>query len=414
MANFLQKKWGMSYAKRSNYNECRSEQGTYNKGTEHVKHHNKLKTASVISASALALAVSAASHAFEIQAGDTTANIYGFAKLDMIYDVDANLGNAVNRNAIRLDGVDGSDGHTTMHAQQSRFGIRTSTPSGGSSLNTMVEGDFWGSTFRLRHAYGEWNGLLAGQTATNFGGFLGMTPTIDFNGQPGQANVGRQAQLRYTVEGFSVALEDPASIGSADLEASGDNQAMKQSLPHLTLRYQHSAGDVNVAASGVLRQIGYYDAADDSDRRSTGWGVNLEASAKVASTVTLRGAITHGDGLGSYLYLNPQNAPAYIDADGSVETLKATGGSAGISVAAGQGNVNLAYGIARVDLDDAVDAGAILETANERFEGVFLNYIWSPIRNVSYGIEAGYHSRKQANGDSGDAVRLQGMVMYTF
>lgn len=410
MANFLQKKWGMSYARRSNYNECRSEQGTYNKGTERVRQHNKLKTASVISASALALAVSAASHAFEIQAGDTTANIYGFAKLDLIYDVDDDLGNAVNRNAIRLDGEPGSDGHTTMHANQSRFGIRTSTPSGGSNLNTMIEGDFYGGgggQFRLRHAYGEWNGILAGQTSTNFGGFLGMTPTIDFNGQPGQANVGRQAQLRYTVDGFSVALEDPSSIG-------GNLPNGKSRLPDLTLRYQHSAGDFNMAASGMLRQVEYYDVADDSDRSSTGWGINLEASAKVAPTVTLRGAITHGDGIGGYLYLNPQATPGYIDADGSVETYKATGGSAGISVAAGQGNVNLAYGISRVDLDDAVEAGALPETANERFEGVFLNYIWSPIRNVSYGIEAGYHSRKQANGDSGDAVRLQGMVMYTF
>lgn len=131
-------------------------------------------------------------------------------------------------------------------------------------------------------------------------------------------------------------------------------------------------------------------------------------------TVTLRGAITHGDGLGSYLYINPQATPGYIDANGSVETFKATGGTAGVSVEAGPGNVNLAYGIARVDLDDAVDAGAMAATANERFEGVFLNYIWSPIRNVSYGIEAGYHSRKQVNGDSGDAVRLQGMVMYNF
>lgn len=393
-----------------------AEQGTYNKGTEHVMKYNNLKAASLFSATALALAVSAATQAYEIQAGDTTANIYGFAKLDLIYDVDANLGNAVDRNRIRLDGEQGSDGHTTMHANQSRIGFTTSTPAGGSELKTMIEGDFYGGgggQFRLRHAYGEWNGILAGQTATNFGGFLGMTPTIDFNGQPGQANVGRQPQLRYTVDGFSVALEDPSAAIGGSLATDGDDES-KTTLPHLTLRYQHSAGDFNMAASGLLRQVEYYDAADDSDRRSTGWGVNLEASAKVAPTVTLRGAITHGDGLGSYLYINPQAAPGYIDANGSVETFKATGGTAGVSVAAGPGNVNLAYGIARVDLDDAVEAGAMAETANERFEGVFLNYIWSPIRNVSYGIEAGYHSRKQVNGDSGDAVRLQGMVMYNF
>jgi hypothetical protein len=64
--------------------------------------------------------------------------------------------------------------------------------------------------------------------------------------------------------------------------------------------------------------------------------------------------------------------------------------------------------------DDAVADGAVAATANERFEGTYLNYIWSPVRNVTYGIEAGYHSRKQVDGDDGDAVRLQGMVMYNF
>ena len=59
-------------------------------------------------------------------------------------------------------------------------------------------------------------------------------------------------------------------------------------------------------------------------------------------------------------------------------------------------------------------AGALAATANETFEGVFLNYIWSPIRNVTYGIEAGYHTREQVNGDDGDAVRIQGMVQYSF
>lgn len=116
------------------------------------------KTASIFAASALALAVAGAAQAYTIEAGDTTANIYGYAKLDLIYDVDDKLGNAVNRSLIRLDGVDGSDGHTTMHAYQSRLGFTTATPAGGSELKTMIEGDFYGSgggTFRLRHAYGE-------------------------------------------------------------------------------------------------------------------------------------------------------------------------------------------------------------------------------------------------------------------
>ena len=370
------------------------------------------KSTSTFTASALALAVSGTAQAYNIEAGDTTANIYGYAKLDMIYDVDDKLGNAIDRNAIRLDGEPGSSGHSDLHAFESRLGFTTATPAGGSELKTMVEGDFWGNsggTFRLRHAYGEWNGILAGQTWTNFGGFLGTNPTIDFAGQPGQGHVDRQAQLRYTAEGFSMALEDPENLGG-----SVDSNASKSRLPDLTLRYQGSVGDFNYAASGVLRYLEFDDVDAAQKDSTTGWGLALEASSKVAEGVTLRGSFVHGDGIGAYQYLAPVGSPAYVDSNGSVETIKGTGGTAGVTVAAGPGNVSLGYGIATVDLDDAVADDAMDATANEKFEGVFLNYIWSPIRSINYGVEAGYHSRKQVDGDKGSAVRIQGMVQYSF
>ncbi|CAM3832285.1 DcaP family trimeric outer membrane transporter [Vreelandella rituensis] len=382
----------------------------------------------------LAAAVAAASFAgtasaVDFEVGDTTASVYGYAKLDMIYDVDADLGNAVTPKNIRLDGADGPDGHTNFHAKQSRIGFKTSTPLAGSTLNTTIEGDFYGSgndTLRLRHAFGEWNGILAGQTWTNFGGFLGMTPTIDFTGQPGQGNIGRQAQLRYTTGGFSVALEEPGTAGQTPnagysfpnlVTVNGmsipigetDVDAAKNSLPDLTMRYQHSGGDFNFAASGVLRELSY-DAEGKpaapqgwDDDSAMGWGVNLEASAKLSPAMTLRASLTHGDGIGGYLYGNP-TAPAQVDDNGDLETIEATGGTLGMSMAAGSGNINLAYGIATAD----IDAG------NDRFDSLFLNYIWSPVDRISYGIEAGYHTREQANGDDGDAVRLQGMAMYSF
>ncbi|MFB9146840.1 hypothetical protein ACFFU2_09945 [Halomonas alkalicola] len=76
--------------------------------------------------------------------------------------------------------------------------------------------------------------------------------------------------------------------------------------------------------------------------------------------------------------------------------------------------MTLGYGIARADLDDAEAAGAATANSNKQFEAVHLNYIWSPIRNVTYGVEVGYHTREVQDGRDGDAVRVQGMVQYNF
>lgn len=381
--------------------------------------HYKKFRGSIISPISAALLVGASSaSAVELKVGDTTASIYGYAKVDMIYDVDAQIGPSVIHSLIPLDGQDGPDGHTDFHAFQSRLGVRTSTPMSGSALNINIEGDFYGGgggEFRMRHAYGEWNGILAGQTWTNFGGFLGYTPTIDFTGQVGQANITRQAQLRYTTGGFSVAVEDPGNIGSninMDNRLNVDD-SVKSGLPDLTLRYSGGIGDVNYGASAVMREFSYHNAASDSDESGFGWGVNLEARAKVTDTITFNGAITHGDGLGGYLYGSPGQA-GYIDNSGSVEGIKGTGGTFGMIMAAGPGNVHLAYGVATADLDDGVKEGALSAGSTDKVESIFLNYIWSPADRVSYGIEAGYHTRETHSGDDGDAVRLQGMVQYNF
>lgn len=380
----------------------------------------------IFSLSILGLSVQGSAQAYSLDVGDVQANIYGYVKLDAIHDLNADLGNAVNRSKIRLDDQAGPEGYTTLHAFQSRFGFTTATPAEGSELKTRIEGDFFGGgggTFRLRHAYGEWKGLLAGQTWTNFGGTFGMTPIIDFAPQPGIGNSGRQAQLRYTLGGLSMSLEDPDDLGgSVAGSINSDNgtynaaDGHKSELPDFVLRYQNSYGIFDYGASAVLRYL-EYDTTGTSDMSdsSLGWGLALEAQTRISDRVTLRGSVTHGDGIGGYLEQNP-SAPAYVDpVSGSLETIRATGGTAGISLAAGDGDINLGYGFAKANLDDASAAGvANIAEANREFQSLYLNYIWSPTRNVTYGVEVGHHSREVQSGRSGDATRLQGMVKYSF
>ncbi|MBB3184686.1 hypothetical protein FHR95_002260 [Halomonas fontilapidosi] len=369
-----------------------------------------LKRTTIFTASALALAVASASHAVDFEVGDTTASVYGYAKLDFIYDVDADLGEFVSHGNIRLDGDDGSDGHTTMNARQSRIGFSTATPLEGSTLTTKIEGDFYGSgnkTFRLRHAYGSWNGILAGQTWTNFYGFVAGTPVIDFNSTFGTGNQSRQAQLRYTVNNFSISLEEPEALGK---RVTFDGDAVsKSALPDLIARYTDTSGPFKYSASAMGRQLEVEtDTFDDS---TLGWGIALEGAMDLSEALTLRAGVTHGDGIGGYLNVSPIQPPAYIDGDGDIDTLEGTGGTVGASLKAGPGAINAAYSIATVDLDDETYGD---DDTNETFESVHLNYIWSPAQRISYGIETSWHSREVADGRDGDAVRVQGMVMYSF
>lgn len=384
--------------------------------------HKSLKKTTTLTVSALALAVSSASHAIDFEVANTTASVYGYAKLDMIYDVDDDLGNSLNHRHISLDSDDAPDGHANFHAYQSRIGFSTATPVSGNTLETKIEGDFYGGgggEFRLRHAYGSWNGLLAGQTWTNLYGFVAGTPTINFTGTHGTGNQARQPQLRYTTGNFAISLEDPDTLGGSETTGQDavqlDGDAAKSGLPDLIARYTDSSGPFKYSASGVLRHL-EYDAAGQTtatvdDDSTTGWGITLEAAMDVTEALTLRGGVIHGEGLGGYQNVSPQTSPAYVNADGDLKAIEATGGTIGASLKAGPGAINASYSISTVDLDDE---DSFADDANDTFETVQLNYIWSPAERISYGIETSWASRGTKGDDDGDAVRIQGMVMYSF
>lgn len=361
---------------------------------------------------ALAISIINTAHAYDFKVGETTASIYGYAKLDIIYDVNDKLGLTSGRGtAARLDGEAGSDGHFDMHAYQSRLGFSTSTPVSGSTLRTVIEGDFYGGGnggLRLRHAYGEWNGILAGQTWTNFYGMVAGTPTIDFEGVGGHPLGHRQAQFRYTNENFAVALEDPDDRGG-QVDAIG----AKNRLPDLTIRYTDGSGPIKYSASAVARYLEYDTAGQlspASDDSALGWGFGLEAAMDITAALTVRAGLTHGDGIGGYINGNPKISPAFVDENGTLQTIRATGGTLGATLKAGPGSINVAYSRMDSDLDD----NPAYLTHNDTFEEWWANYIWSPAERISYGIEASWHRREQTDGDEGDALRLQGMVMYSF
>ncbi|MFI0473615.1 DcaP family trimeric outer membrane transporter [Halomonas sp. HMF6819] len=376
---------------------------------------NSLKTAVLVSATALSSYSASQTYAYEFEVGETTASIYGYAKLDIIYDVDDELGlTSLRGKAARLD-IDkdeGSDGHFSMQAIESRIGFKTSSPVQGSDLITVVEGDFYGDNgnggFRLRHAYGEWNDILAGQTWTNFGSGLSATPLIDFAGTSGRALTHRQPQLRYTQDNFSFSIEDPDDKGGVV-----DDAGAKSSLPDMIVRYTDRSEFFNYSLAAVGRYLEYDNAGlttPASSDSAFGWGTTFETAVNFTPDLTVRAGVTYGDGIGGYTSGNTSPIPGYVDENGSLQTVRTVGASLGASLTVGPGAINAAYSRVENDFEDNPD----YVVTNENTTEAWLNYIWAPAGRIQYGVEAGWHQREQVDGNKGDALRLQGMVKYSF
>ncbi|OEY66126.1 DcaP family trimeric outer membrane transporter [Marinobacter sp. X15-166B] len=385
---------------------------------------NKNRLVLGVSAYSVALMLSGAAHAVSWEVGDTKVDLYGYVKLDATYDVDAYLGPAVLRSNIRYDGVDGSDGHLNFHANQSRIGTKTTTPMAhGGPLTTVIEFDFYGDALgketssqklRLRHAYASWNGLLAGQTTSNFGPENAYMPTLDFYGQAGGPN-GRVPQIRYTMDKFSVSLEDPeVAGGGTPLDAAGDDS--KSDLPNLTAAYNGRTDNLRYVVAGIARKLVYYDASTNNDESAFGWGALVQAAYNFPGTgTTVRAGVTHGDGIGKAIYFNFHQPTYYDPATQSLETITATGFKTSISQQVGPGAINLGYNRLENDVDDAVAAGVMsADSTDEVQTSVYLNYIWSPVKRIRYGVEVAHHTRETVSGRKGDATRLQGSLQYFF
>ncbi|MCR9187610.1 MAG: porin [Alteromonadaceae bacterium] len=384
---------------------------------------NKLRLAIRATAATVVMGVASQASALTLNVGDDTeASLYGYARLNMSYDLDANRAVSTRAGSF-TGGNEDITGHFGADVQQSRLGVKVKHASG---VAITVEGDFRGSgngagSLRMRHAYGEYNGFMAGRNWSNYTSFVGNTPTLDFDSLAGTAgSQDRTEQIRYTTGALSFSLEDPSSQIIHDANAiNGDNpagvsSAGRTSMPALTARIQDSAGGLSYAAAALISQV----TADDGTNDDSAMGYAVFGAAKFALSdmISIQGAINYTDGANGYLWRSGSNyfgPSAYIEGN-SLETIAGYGGSIGTSVALGGGrSVNLGYGTTTLDLDDTVDSG-IPDSIAETNQNIFLNYMWSPVQNVMFGVEYGYFDQETVAGDSTDANRVLFAAQYSF
>jgi hypothetical protein len=366
-----------------------------------------------------------------------TFNIYGFAQADYIYDanrVDPAWDDTLRPSKIPTDdGVFGSDGQSIFSAKQSRFGVKGDIPVGNgfSDITFKFEFDMFGvgvdagqTTIRLRHAYGEWGQLLAGQTNSVFMDGDVFPNVVDYWGPAGMVFL-RNPQLRWTPyrtanSSFAIAIEKPSNdidvgtIRELDPEL-GANLENDEKLPDLTAHFYTSDTWGHFQIAGILRDVAYDTVGTpDNEPKSSqlGWGVNATGHVAVLERDKLIGAVVYGQGIASYMN------------DGGVDLAPEGTSLADIHAKAvpllgvvayydhywdSKFSTSIGYSFTKVN-----NTGLQEPEAFQKGEYASINLLYTPVKNFLIGGEVLWGQRTDHDGNAGDDLRFQVSVKYDF
>src|SRR6266498_6022824 len=229
--------------------------------------------------------------------GESTFQIYGFAMLDMGYQfkqADPNWFDVVR--PVKLPSFTNEfapNGNFYSSVRQTRFGVKSSTPTKYGELKTVFEFELFGTgvdagqtTFRLRHAYGELGHFGGGQYWSVFVDPDVFPNTNEYWGPNGIAWF-RNVQFRWmplkVKNSITIAQERPGA--SADLGRAADRIELQGvrpifPLPDLTatVRFDRSWG--HFQAAGLVRAIKWVDTvADNFDLGGSATGAGLSLTS---------------------------------------------------------------------------------------------------------------------------------------
>jgi hypothetical protein len=397
---------------------------------------------------ALAAATFAAATA-QAAEGQKSFEIYGFAQLDYIQDfgrVNPDWEDTLRPSRIPTDPEQfGDDGQATFSVKQSRFGVKATLPTAKGDITTKFEIDMFGvgsdageTTIRLRHAYGEWGQILAGQTNSLFMDGDIFPNTIDYWGPAGMVFL-RNPQIRWTpVKGdqtFAIAVENPGNdIDSGQFREVADFPGAQgdQEYPDLTAQYRMKTGFGHVQVAGIMRWIGAEvlcntsqtdpDALDFCpngnaevvyDDNDFGWGVNLTSVINVLEKDAIRAGIVYGEGIASYMNDGGMDAgpDRAVGADGvQVEAVQLTGVSLYYDHWWND-QYSSAIGYSYDEVDNT--AGQTPDTF-KKGQYASVNLLYYPVENVLIGGELLWGEREDLNGANNDDTRIQFTVKYNF
>jgi hypothetical protein len=365
----------------------------------------------------------------------TKIDLYGFAMVDMIYDVgqvDPDWYDVERPTKLpAFTDQFGEDGNFWASVRQSRLGVKTWTPTKIGELYTIFEFELFGTgedpgqtTFRLRQAYGQLGHFGAGQTWSPFMDPDVFPNSIEYWGPNGMVFF-RNVQLRWMPlmgdDAVTIALERPGASGDGGVYSDRVELANIQArfpLPDLSANYRMTRGWGHLQIAGILRSIKWDDTlvdAFDLSGSAVGWGVNVSTNVKFNKN-TLRASVVYGEGMENYM----NDAPVDIGIESNVgNTLTPVTGKAlpvlGIVAfydCTWSEKYTSTVGYSRVDISnsDLQDPDAF-----KTGQYALVNFLVYPVKNVMFGPELQWGRRENnSDGFSVDDFRVQFSVKYNF
>jgi len=360
---------------------------------------------------------------------NTKLEIGGYIKLDVNYNSQSvggsggsNLGDQfLQPGSIPIQSNPSEQNQITFHARQSRFWIKSETPTDWGNFKTYLEMDFFAFQSpgnervsnsyapRLRHAYGTLGQFLIGQTYTTFMNVSALPELNDFGGPVGRI-FARQPQIRWKHQLFNssfngmLALESPETTLT---QTNGKRQTPNQDyIPDMIARINLHQSWGNISLAGMVRNIQTNTPKPDN---AFGGVVNFSGKIKTIARDDLRFMGYYGNAMGRYASSNLFNGGA-INNQGKISLFNQYGGY--ISYRHWwdkHWRSTLVYGISYADNPDFV-----ARTVTRQAQAAQINLLWSPIHQATFGLEYTYANRKLENHQTGHLHRVQFSSIFHF
>ena len=253
--------------------------------------------------------------------GESTFKVYGFVMLDAGYQFkQAHPDWFDTVRPVKLPSFKNEfapNGNAYFSVRQTRFGVKSSTPTKYGELKTTFEFELFGTgvdagqtTFRLRHAYGEMGHFGAGQYWSTFVDPDVFPNTNEYWGPNGIAWF-RNVQFRWMPlkgkNSITIALERPGA--GADLGRAADRIELQGvrprfPLPDLTANVRFDRDWGHFQAAGIVREIKWVDTVNDNfdlGGSATGAGVGLTSNLNFGKKDVGKFSFVYGHGIENYM-----------------------------------------------------------------------------------------------------------------